>query len=190
MELGTQIKKHRSELHLSQEELAEKVFVSRQTISNWENDKNYPDINSLLLLSEVFGVSLDYLVKGDIETMKEQINSEELKNFEKDATIFTVLLIATILVPVPLAHFFGFIGIGLFTILAAIALYFALKVEKHKKKYDIQSYKEIIAFTEGKSLSDIEKAREEGKRPYQKILLAIGAGIITLIVAVIMGMLL
>ena len=59
MELGKQIKKYRSEMNLSQEELADKVFVSRQTVSNWENDKNYPDIKSLLLLSEVFGVSLD-----------------------------------------------------------------------------------------------------------------------------------
>lgn len=51
MELGNQIRKYRAERGLSQEELAEKVFVSRQTVSNWENDKNYPDIHSLLLLS-------------------------------------------------------------------------------------------------------------------------------------------
>lgn len=50
-----------------QEDLAEKVFVTRQTISNWENAKNYPDINSLVLLSQLFGVSLDILVKGDLE---------------------------------------------------------------------------------------------------------------------------
>ena len=52
MELGKQIKKHRQEVQLSQEELAERVYVSRQTISNWENDKSYPDVNSLVLLSE------------------------------------------------------------------------------------------------------------------------------------------
>ena len=51
MELGKQIKKHRQEVQLSQEELAERVYVSRQTISNWENDKSYPDVNSLVLLS-------------------------------------------------------------------------------------------------------------------------------------------
>ena len=54
MELGNQIKKYRNALSLSQDGLAEKVFVSRQTISNWENDKSYPDVNSLVLLSEVF----------------------------------------------------------------------------------------------------------------------------------------
>lgn len=41
MELSIQIKKYRTELHLSQEELAEKVYVTRQTISNWENEKSY-----------------------------------------------------------------------------------------------------------------------------------------------------
>lgn len=59
MNLGTQIRKYRTELSLSQDELAEKLFVSRQSISNWENDKTYLDIKSLLLLSEVFSVSLD-----------------------------------------------------------------------------------------------------------------------------------
>lgn len=59
MELSKQIRKYRTESNLSQEELADKVFVSRQTISNWENDKNYPDIKSLVLMSEIFQVSLD-----------------------------------------------------------------------------------------------------------------------------------
>ena len=44
MQLGGQIRKYRNELNISQDELAEKVFVSRQSISNWENDKTYPDI--------------------------------------------------------------------------------------------------------------------------------------------------
>jgi len=50
MELGAQIKKFRTEMAISQDELAEKVFVSRQSISNWETGKTYPDIKSLLQL--------------------------------------------------------------------------------------------------------------------------------------------
>ena len=65
MEIGNQIKKYRNELGLSQEELADKIFVTRQTISNWENEKNYPDIRSLVMLSTLFDISLDNLVKGD-----------------------------------------------------------------------------------------------------------------------------
>ena len=59
MELGKHIKKYRTEAGWSQEELADRVYVSRQTISNWENDKSYPDIKSLVLLSEIFSISID-----------------------------------------------------------------------------------------------------------------------------------
>ena len=83
MELGKQIKKHRQEVQLSQEELAERVYVSRQTISNWENDKSYPDVNSLVLLSETFQISLDNLIKGDIEIMKDVIQKEEIEKIYK-----------------------------------------------------------------------------------------------------------
>ena len=68
MELSKQIKKYRTEANLSQVELADKIYVSRQTISNWENEKNYPDIKSLVLMSEVFQVSLDNLVKRNWKT--------------------------------------------------------------------------------------------------------------------------
>ena len=78
MELGNQIKKYRSELQISQEQLADRIYVSRQTISNWENEKSYPDVNSLVLLSEVFQTSIDKLIKGDIEIMKEKIRLTKL----------------------------------------------------------------------------------------------------------------
>lgn len=77
MEIGEQIKKYRTEMGLSQDRLAEKIFVSRQTISNWENNKNYPDVKSLLIAKLSFYVSLDMLVKGDLEKMKEEIKEED-----------------------------------------------------------------------------------------------------------------
>lgn len=101
MELGNQIKAHRAVLSLSQEELAEKVYVTRQTVSNWETGKSYPDIHSLLLLSALFDVSLDQLIKGDLETMKQEVNAADVKAMNRDAIIYTVLLAATIILPVP-----------------------------------------------------------------------------------------
>ena len=83
MKFGKQIKKLRQEAQLSQEELAERIYVSRQTISNWENDKSYPDVNSLVLLSETFQISLDKLIKGDIEVMKDVIQKEEIEKIYK-----------------------------------------------------------------------------------------------------------
>lgn len=187
MKLGSQIKKLRNDLHLSQEELAEKVFVSRQSISNWENDKTYPDINSLVLLSEVFSVSLDNLVKGDIEKMKQEIDAQEFAKFQKNSTIFTVLFILILLLPVPLVMLLKWWGMAAYLVLYGVGMYYGFQIEKYKKKYDIQTYKEIIAFTEGKSLDEIQKAQEAGKRPYQKVLLATGCAVLVVIVALIMS---
>lgn len=175
MELGSQIKKHRMNLHLSQEELAEKVYVSRQMISNWENDKSYPDVHSLILLSEVFKISLDILIKGDIEQMKEQIHSEDIRKFKKQSAIFAVLLISTILLFIPLYDFLGYAGVAVWLALFSATMYFAVCIEKQKKKFDIQTYKEIVAFYEGKRLDEIAKEREIGKRPYQKIVFALAS---------------
>ena len=102
MELGKQIKKHRVTAQLSQEELAERIYVSRQTISNWENDKSYPDVNSLVLLSETFQVSLDNLIKGDIDIMKEVIQREEVVKMKHYGAVYTILLTATVVSAVPL----------------------------------------------------------------------------------------
>lgn len=179
MELGTQIRKYRNERTLSQEALAEQVFVSRQTVSNWENDKSYPDVKSLMLLSEVFEVSLDQLIKGDVEIMKEQIeqiDQTDQKRFGRLSNIFTILFLAVLITPVPLVHFLSYAGLAIWIVILGAGSYAAMLVEREKKRLDIQTYQEIVSFTEGKSLNEIEKAREEGKRPYQKMLLAVASG--------------
>ena len=183
MELYKQIKRYRTDMNLSQEELAEKIYVTRQTISNWENDKSYPDIRSLLLLSSTFHISLDQLIKGDITTMKEEISKEAIQKFNRDGAIFTVLLILTVIAAVPLAVFLGYCGYIVWGILFLIMIYYALRVEKFKKENDIMTYKEIVAFTEGKQLDEIEKAQEKGKRPYQQLLSALLSATIGFIIS-------
>ena len=69
----------------SQEELAEKMGVSRQSISKWEGAQSVPDMNRILKLSEVFCVSTDYLLRDDIEELQCLVNpSEEAKEIEND----------------------------------------------------------------------------------------------------------
>ena len=189
MELGKQIKMYRQEAHLSQEELANRVYVSRQTISNWENDKSYPDVNSLVLLSEIFQISLDKLIKGDIEVMKDVIQKEEIEKMNRYGRIYTIMLIATVVSAAPLFMWLGLWAFIPWGILWAFSIYFALKIEKIKKDNDVQTYKEIVAFYEGKRLDDIQEQREIGKRPYQKILLVIGSALITLVTCVVIGFL-
>lgn len=182
MQLGNQITKYRNDLKLSQDELADKVFVTRQSISNWENNKTYPDINSLILLSEVFSISLDFLVKGDLEMIKNEVSIIDIKEFKKDSNIFTILFVLVVLTPFFVYKFISVWSVIAYAVLFAVAMYYALKVEKHKKQRDIQTYKEILAYNEGKTLDEIEKARESGKRNYQKVLLAIASGVITLVI--------
>ena len=98
MQLGKHIKQLRYEKSLSQEKLAEMVYVSRQTISNWENDKSYPDINSLVLLSQVLDVTIDQLIKEDIEMMEEQINQDDIRKFGYLSNIFAVMMLITIII--------------------------------------------------------------------------------------------
>ena len=187
MKLASQIRQHRTEMGLSQDALAEREFVSRQTVSNWENDKSYPNINSLVLMAEVFGVSLDNLVKGDIEEMNEKIKAEDIASFKKSNIVMTAVMIWMVFALVPLLKFFGITGAVIYAVFAIIGFCYALKVEKQKKKLDIQTYKEIDAFMEGKRLDEIEKQREIGKRPYQKILLAIVCAIIGFAVTYLMA---
>ena len=177
MEIGKQIKTHRAKFGLSQEEFADKIFVTRQTVSNWENDKSYPDINSLVLMAEVFGVSLDSLVKGDIEEMNEKIKTEDIEYLNKAIRRLTLAFVWDFFMLVPMLKLFGIWGAVIFGAVFILGFIEAVKIEKYKKQMDIQTYKEINAFMEGKRLDEIEKEREKAKRPYQKILLAIGCAV-------------
>ena len=190
MELGAQIKRLRKEWGWNQDEFAARAYVSRQTVSNWENEKSYPDVHSLMILSDIFGVTLDELVKGDVETMKKEIDNASIDEYKLWANIYSVMFIIALLLPYPLSRFFGWWGAGAWLCFMAVTIGVAFKVEKLKKKNNVQTFKEITAFLEGKSLDDLEQMREEVKRPYQKVLLAIGAGAAALAVMMIMHLLL
>lgn len=190
MEIGKQIRKYRMEAKLSQDELADKVYVTRQTISNWENDRNYPDIRSLVLLGSVFGISLDILVKGDVQTMKEQIDAEDIRNFKRDQRVYLIMLAGMVVLPMPLVRYFKVWGIILWLVWAAISIWLSLRIEKHKKAHDIHTYKEIIAFLEGRRLDELEKQQEIGKRHYQHFLIILVLVLVGLVVVLLLRRLL
>ena len=70
-----------------------------------QNDKSYPDINSLVLLSQVLDVTIDQLIKEDIEMMEEQINQDDIRKFGYLSNIFAVMMLITIITPIPLVHY-------------------------------------------------------------------------------------
>ncbi|GAA0092549.1 helix-turn-helix transcriptional regulator [Paraclostridium bifermentans] len=87
MEIGNKLKKSRLESKLTQEKVAEEIQVSRQTISNWENEKSYPDIISVIKLSDLYNVSLDELLKGDSEMIKHLEESTNIVSSNKKLLI-------------------------------------------------------------------------------------------------------
>lgn len=188
MELSAQIRKYRTNMNLSQEELAEKIYVTRQTISNWETGKNYPDIHSLLLLSSLFHVSLDQLIKGDLKIMKEEIKKEEIEKLHFYGTIYTILFAIMLLSLIPLILWLNVYSIAWVVIVYGIAMYFAVKIERIKKANNVHTYKEIVAFSEGKMLDEIENLQETAKRPYQKLLLALGSAALVLLLCLLIGL--
>ena len=190
IDIGSKIKTLRLSKSMTQEQLAKALHVSAQAVSKWENGKSYPDIHSLLLLSALFDVSLDQLIKGDLETMKQEVNAADVKAMNRDAIIYTVLLAATIILPVPLIKWFGLYGLIPELLLWGSAMYFARRLERIKKANNVQSYREILAFSEGRKLDEIEQKVEAGKRPYQKLLLVLLTAGITLLVGMVLSWLL
>ena len=185
MQVGKQIQHYRKEKNLSQDDLAEIIFVSRQSISNWERGATYPDIQNLLLLSKVFEVSLDQLIKGDVETMKQIIHDQEFMRYQKDGVVFTILLIGSPIIMIPLILYLEWFGIAISCFIYAITMFYALRIEKFKKQHNLRTFRQIVAYDQGRSLSEIEEAEERGKAPYQNIILPVlfclGIGAIALL---------
>lgn len=93
MDIGSKIRKSRTESGFTQEQAAEALGISRQTISNWENEKSYPDIISVLKMSDLYNVSLDYLLKGE-QTMNTYMDYlDESTNVVKSKTRLSKLML-------------------------------------------------------------------------------------------------
>ena len=137
-------------------------------------------------MSSLFGVSLDKLIKGDLEIMEEKIKTEDIKKFNFYGGIFTALLIICMVSVAPLIYFFGLYGAIAAVLIFAVTFIFSLKVEKFKKENDIQTYREIVSFSKGERLDEITRNREIGKRPYQKLLLALSCGAVTFVISILL----
>ena len=176
MNLSKQIKKYRTRGQLSQEELAEKLYISRQTVSNWENERSYPDIHNLLLMSVLFNVSLDDLVKGDVEIMKNEIQNAQLNKWSVSMIVFAFLTAISV---GPMMSLVGNKGLIISLGLFGFSFYSAIKIERIKKKHHLKSYKEILAFQEGRRLTEDEKEKSRTKHNSHKALIVILFGIIS-----------
>ena len=120
MNLGKKIAELRKKNNLSQEELAEKVGVARQTISKWETGDTTPDINQVKIISKIFNISIDELVDNDINN----VIVEKVSNTEKLAGITIKIL-----------KVFGIMIIVFITLILLFVIIFMFDMTR--KDYDI-----------------------------------------------------
>ncbi|MBP2014835.1 helix-turn-helix domain-containing protein [Anaerococcus degeneri] len=98
MKIGDKLKNARLKKSMTQEEVAEKLFVSRQSISNWENNKTYPDIGNVIALSDLYQISLDELLKGSDNFMKHLEESTDIVKSNKKLIFFIGLALTAMIV--------------------------------------------------------------------------------------------
>lgn len=180
MNLSKQIKKYRDREGFSQEDLAEKIYVSRQTISNWENERSYPDIHNLLLLSVLFDVSLDDLVKGDMEMIKNNLQQVKFNKLGQVMAIFLILAVGSIGLAI---KYFGNVGLIIPFVFWVIAMTAAIKIDIIKKRENIKTYAEIVAFMENKDVNAEREKRDKKKYIIQKTLIVAGVALVSGIIA-------
>lgn len=113
MKIGDKLKKARMDKKLTQEEVAEKIFVSRQSISNWENNKTYPDIGNVIALSDLYQISLDELLKGSDNFMK---HLEESTDIVKSNKKLIIIIVFALLVVIAMAIFTEFLPEKIFLV--------------------------------------------------------------------------
>lgn len=112
MDVGERLKERRNELHLKQDYVAEELGITRQTMSNWENGRSYPDIERIIRLSEIYDLSLDELLKGDQEMVKHLQENTVVNHFLKifiGMLLINVLLMIVLLLNQTMSELFLFI---------------------------------------------------------------------------------
>ena len=182
MNIATQIKNYRKQLNWSQDDLAEKVYVSRQTISNWENEKSYPDLQSLFLLSNLFNMTLDELVKGDLEKMKDELSNKKMNTYSMGMLVTMILMFLSL----SLLKRIGFyVTLPFFIVFALGMLYCAYQLEVLKKKLNIQTYQEIVDFMDGKDVNRDTNKQRKRRLVFENVLKVIGGLVVGLLMAYI-----
>ncbi|WEV67573.1 helix-turn-helix transcriptional regulator [Bifidobacterium sp. ESL0769] len=158
MRLGGQIREHREAMSLSQDDLASKIFVSRQTVSNWENGRTYPDVQNLLLLAKLFGITLDELVKGDVEEMNNEIkrNREQMLLWFAVSWVLIGISVVTYSAFAILTHGNGESPIGWLGSLGCWTGLLGFAASEHlgklEKNVDVKTFRELVQYSTGQKI--------------------------------------
>lgn len=119
MKIGVKLKEARLRAGLTQENVAEEIEVTRQTISNWETEKSFPDIVSVIKLSTLYNISLDKLLKGDEEMIE---HLEKSTNIVKSNQKLIIAIIVNVMMMIAFILFNGLIVSNQYLIMGGSAL--------------------------------------------------------------------
>ena len=154
MTIGERLLKLRKEKNISQEELANVLDVSRQTVSKWETDQSTPDFDKIIPLCEYFGITSDELLTGN-QNIKEAKKENVKSNFARNIAISVMLYIFALIAIIALAGgldkpilgvsvFFGFIAIAT-GLLIYNGIYYSKESEEPKEKKDDSIEKQVMS---------------------------------------------
>lgn len=177
MDVGNQIRERRQALGLSQEELAQRLYVSRVTVSHWETSKTLPDVQSMLLLANLFGTTIDELVRGDVDEMREMVEKGErrTRTFAVALAAVEVVVVAALAVTAVAGR--AYLEPVLRLLLAVLVMAFSVAVlvaRRGRGDEEARSAAELLGAATGEP---VEAARASGAALRMRVVLQVFVGL-------------
>ena len=187
MDVGNQIRECRQRLGLSQEELAQRLYVTRVTVSHWETGKTLPDVQSMLLLANLFGTTIDEMVRGDVDEMREMVEKDE-----QQRKAFAIALGAVEVTVIAVLAFMAtagrdYLDSALRLLLAVLVLASAVVVlvaRRQERGRDARSAAELLGAASG---DPVEAARESTSANVMRLVLQVFVGLAVGIGVLVIG---
>lgn len=177
MDVGNQIRERRQALGLSQEELAQRLYVSRVTVSHWETGRTLPDVQSMLLIANLFGTTIDELVRGDVDEMREMVekNERRTKTFAVALAAVEVVVVTSLAVTAVAGR--DYLEPMLRLLLAVLVLAFSvvmLVARRSEGSDEARSAAELLGAATG---DPVEAARASGAMLGMRLVLQVLVGL-------------
>lgn len=187
MDVGNQIRERRQALGLSQEELAQRLYVSRVTVSHWETGKTLPDVQSMLLLANLFGTTIDELVRGDVDEMREMVEKNERRTKTFAVALAAVEVVVGTALAVTAVAGRDYLEPVLRLLLAVLVLAFAgamLAARRSEGSDEVRSAAELLGAATGEP---VEAARASGAALGMRVVLQVFTGLAVGIGVLVVG---
>lgn len=177
MDVGNQIRDRRQRLGLSQEELAQRLYVSRVTISHWETGRTLPDVQSMLLLANLFGTTIDELVRGDVDEMREMVEKDERRTRTLAVALAAVEIVAVTALAVTAVAGREYLEPALRLLLAVLALAFSVAVLASRRGRGDEGARSAAELLGAATGEPVETARASGAALGMRVVLQVFVGL-------------